>query len=320
MPSSNPRVSILIPTFNLENFIGPCVASALDQTYDNLEVIVSDDASDDATGQITRQFLADPRVRYERNPTNIGRVNNYRRLLYELASGDWVLMLDGDDCLVSPSYVAHAVELALSAPDVVLVFGKVLQGRALETSRISNPGALPPLMDGTEFFLKHPPFYDVMPLHMSCVFRRDTAIRTACYRHNILSTDLESFYRLMIGHRIGFVDEVAGFWRQHDRNISRRLSSQVCAKNLIVFTGPRNYARSLGLSSTSELQLWLRRGAARYVLGCLMRMLAARQFLEALHFIGCVLAFDIGILGHAIAQVVRRILLYSAIQRGSYRP
>jgi glycosyltransferase involved in cell wall biosynthesis len=316
MPSSNPRVSILIPTFNREKFIGPCVASALDQTYDNLEVIISDDASDDATRQITRQFLADPRVRYERNQTNIGRVNNYRRLLYELASGVWVLMLDGDDCLVSPSYVAHAVELALSAPDVVLVFGKVLQGPDLATSMISNPGALPPLMDGTEFFLKHPPFYDVMPLHMSCVFRRDAAIRAACYRHDILSTDLESFYRLMIGHRIGFIDEVGGFWRQHDRNISKHLCSEVCAKNLIVFTGPREYASSLGLSSAAELQHWLRRGAARYVLGCLAQMLAARQIFEVLRFTGHILKFDIGIFGYAMTRLIGR-LFRSAVRRES---
>jgi glycosyltransferase involved in cell wall biosynthesis len=319
MPRSNPRVSILIPTFNQEKFIGSCIASALDQTYDNLEVIVSDDASHDSTEQIARRFLSDPRVRYERNPINIGRVKNYRRLLYELASGDWVLMLDGDDCLLNSNYVLQAMGLALSAPDVVLVFGKVLQGQDVTTSTVPNhtPG-LQPLMGGAEFFLRHPPFYDVTPPHMTCLFRRDVAIRIACYRHDILSTDLESFYRLMIGHRIGFVDEIAGLWRQHDCNISKRLSSEVCAKNLIVFTGPREYASSLGLSSGSELEKWVRRGAARYVLGCLIQMFAARDLLEALRFTGYVLMFDIGILGHAIARVARRIFLHSAAQSNSY--
>jgi glycosyltransferase involved in cell wall biosynthesis len=321
MPRSNPRVSILIPTFNQEEFIGACIASALDQTYDNLEVIVSDDASTDSTEQIARRFLTDPRVRYERNPINIGRVKNYRRLLYELASGDWVLMLDGDDCLLNSNYVLQAMGLALSAPDVVLVFGKVLQGQDVTTATVANriPG-LRPLMGGTEFFLRHPPFYDVTPPHMTCLFRRDIAIRIACYRHDILSTDLESFYRLMIGHSIGFVDEVAGFWRQHDSNISKRASSQVCAKNLIVFTGPREYARSLGLWSPSELQDWLRKGAARYVLGCLVQMVAARHFLEALRFARHVLTFDIGIIGHAMTRVAARIFPYSAVHDGSHRP
>src|SRR5258708_1226983 len=128
MPNSNPTVSILIPTYNQEKFIDTCVTSALNQTYDNLEVIVIDDASDDPPRGVVGRALADPRLRYERNATNIGRVSNYRRLLCELASGDWVLMLDGDDYFINPEYVADAVELALSAPDVVLVFGKLRQG------------------------------------------------------------------------------------------------------------------------------------------------------------------------------------------------
>jgi len=314
MPSSNPRVSILIPTYNQVKFIAPCIASALDQTYDNLEAIVSDDASNDSTEQIVGQFLSDRRLRYERHSTNIGRLNNYRRLLYELASGDWVLMLDGDDCLLNSNYILHAVELALSAPDVVLVFGKVLEGQGISKSRVSTHMGLQPVMTGTEFFLRHPPFYDVTPPHMTCLFRRDVAIRTHCYRHDILSTDLESFYRLMIGHRIGFVDEIAGLWRQHDRNLSKRLSLEACSKNLIVFTGPRGYASSLGLSSESELQKWVRRGAARYVLGCLRQMFEARDLLEALRFAGYVLTFDVGIFGHAIARVARRIILRPAAQ------
>ncbi len=309
MPRQKPKASILIPTCNQENFIGSCVASALAQTYNNLEVIVSDDASNDKTEQIVRRFLDDPRFRYERNPANIGRVGNYRRLLYELASGDWVLMLDGDDCLVTPSYVAQALELALSAPDVVLVFGKVLQGDDIGAATVSNcaQGYQPSLVDGTKFFLQHPPFYDIMPLHLSCLFRRDVAIQTDCYRHDILSTDLESFYRLMIGHKAGFLDEVAGLWRQHARNASRSSSSEVCAKNLMVFTGPCEYAYSLGISSNAELTRWLRKGAARYFLGCLARMLADAHLLEALRFARYVANFDIGILGHVMIRVVRRI-------------
>lgn len=308
MPRHNPKASILIPTFNQEQFIGSCIASALAQTYNNLEVIVSDDASNDKTEQIARRFLDDPRFRYERNPANIGRVSNYRRLLYELATGDWVLMLDGDDCLVTRSYVAQALELALSAPDVALVFGKVLQGEEVGASTVSNcaQGYQPSLVDGTKFFLQHPPFYDIMPLHLSCLFRRDIAIQTDCYRYDILSTDLESFYRLMIGHKAGFLDEVAGLWRQHDRNASRHFSYEVCSKNLMVFTGPCEYAYSLGISSNAELKRWLRKGAARYFLGCLARMLAAARLLEALRFAGHVANFDIGILGHVMIRVIRR--------------
>ncbi len=317
MPRSNPKVSILIPTYNQDQFIEACIASALGQTYDNLEVIVCDDASDDATGAIARKLATTPRLRYERNTTNIGRVNNYRRLLNELASGEWALLLDGDDCLVNPNYVEHAVELALSAPDVAFVFGRILQGADPTSSVACSVPALPSLMDGTEFFLQHPPFYDVIPYHLTSLFRRSAAIRIRFYRHDILSTDLESLYRLMIGHRIGFVDEIAGLWRQHDRNMSRRSSYHACAKNLAVFTSLYEHACSLGVFSRSELDDWLRRGAARYVLFYLGRMLAEARFLDAVRLGGYATTIDVGILRYAAAGVANRILRLRADRPGS---
>jgi glycosyltransferase involved in cell wall biosynthesis len=311
MSTSKPKVSILIPTFNQERFINTCIASALAQTYDNLEVVVGDDASEDATGQLVYPFLADPRVHYERNPTNMGRTNNYRRLLNELATGDWVLMLDGDDCLVNFEYVAHALELALSAPDVVLVFGRMLQGLDIATSKQSAvPLGLQPIMDGTTFFSQHPPFYDATPYHLTCLFRRDAAIRGQCYRHDILSTDLESFYRLMIGHKIGFLNEVVGLWRQHDRNTSKTSSYNLLARNFVVFTGPYEYATSLGIFSKSELKCWRRKGAARYLLRSSGQMLANGHIIGALCLIGYVMMIDPGIVGHAIGRAIRWMMVH----------
>ena len=301
------KVSILIPTFNQEEFIGICIESALRQTYGDLEVIVSDDASTDATGRIARQFLTDPRVRYERNPRNMGRVGNYRRLLNELAAGDWVLILDGDDCLLNPHYVAHAMEIARSASDVVLVFGKQRQGRDSATSTVSNQDSkLPPVMDGSAFFLQHPPFFDVEPLLPTCLFQRNLAIRTGFFRHDILSSDFESLYRLMIGHKVGFLDEIAGLWRQHDRNASLTCSYGAFRANFTALTGPYENASALAIFSPAELKLWLRKGGARYFLFCLRRLLATGRIWDALRLTGYVLTLDGGIAGHALGRLAKR--------------
>ena len=63
MPTERPRVSIVTPVYNAERFIGACVRSVLDQTFDDWEQIIVDDGSSDATGDIARGF-DDPRVRY----------------------------------------------------------------------------------------------------------------------------------------------------------------------------------------------------------------------------------------------------------------
>jgi len=306
MARAGSKVSILIPTFNQEAFIGECITSALQQTYGDLEVVVSDDASTDATGRIARELKADPRLRYERNPVNLGRVGNYRRLLTELASGDWVLMLDGDDCLTNPSYVERAMELALSAADIVLVFGKELRGRDIATATVFRAADLPPLMDGSAFFLAHPPFGDVEPLQLTCLVRRNAALRADFYRADILSSDFESYYRLMLGHRVGFVDEIAGLWRQHELNASKSCSYPVYRSNFRALLGPYENAAALNIFPPRELKAWLRKGAGRYLLFCLRRLMVNGRMLDAMRMLAYVVSVDPAILGHALGRLARR--------------
>lgn len=80
--SEYPLVTIMIPTYNQSAFIVEAVESALMQDYENLEVIVLDDCSDDNTQKLLQAFNSDSRFYYHRNKKNIGRVKNYRKLLY----------------------------------------------------------------------------------------------------------------------------------------------------------------------------------------------------------------------------------------------
>src|SRR4029079_3420557 len=71
-----PLVSIIIPTFNRTQYLRTAVNSALAQTYGHIEVLIADDASSgDVRGSIA-DLLADPRVTYHRNPTNLGMGGN----------------------------------------------------------------------------------------------------------------------------------------------------------------------------------------------------------------------------------------------------
>jgi len=81
------KVTIMIPTYNQSAFILNAINSALDQNYPNLEVIVGDDASTDTTSEILKT-IDDSRLKIVRNTFNLGRVGNYRNLLYNHASGD----------------------------------------------------------------------------------------------------------------------------------------------------------------------------------------------------------------------------------------
>lgn len=88
-------ITVVIPTFNRENTIKRCIKSVLNQTYNDIEVIVVDDNSTDNTFKIISQ-MADNRIRYHRNKKNVGACAS-RNLGISMAKGDYIAFQDSDD-------------------------------------------------------------------------------------------------------------------------------------------------------------------------------------------------------------------------------
>ena len=94
----NCKISIIIPVYNVENFIAQCIESALNQTYKELEIIIVDDGSKDASGIICDKYSKkDDRiiVIHKKN----GGVSSARNKGLENATGKYVMFLDSDDFL-----------------------------------------------------------------------------------------------------------------------------------------------------------------------------------------------------------------------------
>lgn len=121
--SSQPLVSILIPVYNREKYLAECIQSALDQTWQQIEVIVVDNASTDGTWAICQDFARkDSRVRIFRNDTNIGPVRNWQRSMEE-AAGTYGKILFSDD-LISPEYLERTLPY-LADENVGFVFSAI---------------------------------------------------------------------------------------------------------------------------------------------------------------------------------------------------
>src|SRR5215831_17134423 len=100
-----PVATIGIPVYNGEAYLEEAIRSALAQTADDLEVVISDNASTDRTAEICNDYAQqDSRVRYFRNPRNLGAAPNYNIVLAN-ARGRYFKWLAHDD-RISPSYVA----------------------------------------------------------------------------------------------------------------------------------------------------------------------------------------------------------------------
>lgn len=287
---SSSRVSVLIPAYNQDHFLPAAVESALRQGYANLEIVIGDDCSTDRTGQIAARYAADTRVRYLRNASRLGRVANYRKLLAE-ATGEWVLMLDADDYLTNGDYIAHAMRLASSDPAVVLVIGKALSGGRVETAELLNAAIQESaVVDGSEFFLSYPALRAPVPLHLSCLYRRDRALDVHFYREDILSSDFESLYRLMLGHKIGVLNEVSGLWRQHKNNASKSIRYRDVARNLRMFKRTYAHARALRIFPNAVLNHWLNDALALYFVNNVGRYVRERRTMAALRLTATMVA------------------------------
>jgi glycosyltransferase involved in cell wall biosynthesis len=114
-----PRVSIGVPVFNGQAFLAKTVDSLLSQTFPDLEVVISDNASTDRTEEICREYAnRDPRVRYYRSDVNRGAVWNHNRV-FELARGEFFKWNSADD-FCAPRFVALCVAALDANPAAVM--------------------------------------------------------------------------------------------------------------------------------------------------------------------------------------------------------
>jgi glycosyltransferase involved in cell wall biosynthesis len=118
--SAYPLVTIAIPTRNRASLLKNCVASALAQTYSNIEVLVSDNASTDDTLETLRSFN-DPRLRILTNSENIGLTGNFNKCVYG-AAGDYLNIIS-DDNLLQPKFLEMCVALVKEEPGLPIVVG-----------------------------------------------------------------------------------------------------------------------------------------------------------------------------------------------------
>jgi len=125
MSDHKPRVSIGLPVYNGENFLKEALDSILNQTFEDFELIISDNASTDRTEEICREYLAkDSRIRYYRNSQNLGAAGNYNRV-FDLSRGEYFKWAAHDD-VCAPEYLECCVEVLEQNPSVVLCYPKTV--------------------------------------------------------------------------------------------------------------------------------------------------------------------------------------------------
>jgi len=117
-----PTVSVIIPSYNHEKFIEECIQSVLDQTFQDFEIIITDDASTDHTVELIENF-GDPRIKLFKHTKNQGASIASNNCINH-AQGKYIAMLSSDDAWY-PEKLEVQVNYLNQHPEIGAVFGKV---------------------------------------------------------------------------------------------------------------------------------------------------------------------------------------------------
>lgn len=139
-----PMVSIGVPVWNGENYLTTALDSLLSQTFTDFEVVISDNASSDRTQEIGMAYAArDRRVRYIRQPTNLGAAPNYNAVFRQGRGGPYFMWLAHDDVL-EPAFLERCVAALEGHPERVVAY-TLHHTIDSDGSQIATSGATPGL-------------------------------------------------------------------------------------------------------------------------------------------------------------------------------
>ncbi|GHT07349.1 hypothetical protein FACS189432_02410 [Bacteroidia bacterium] len=121
----DPLISVIVPIYKVEQYLHKCVDSIISQTYTNLEIILVDDGSPDNCGKLCDEY-ADKDSRIKVIHKENGGLVSARNAGYEIATGDWIMYLDGDDWIDINTF-EELVSYISKYEDIDVVFWKYIQ-------------------------------------------------------------------------------------------------------------------------------------------------------------------------------------------------
>ena len=227
----NSKVSILIPTYNREQYIKQVVASAINQTYKNIEIVIVDNKSSDNSWAILEDLAKkDPRIKIFQNQKNIGPVKNWQRCIDE-ATGKFGKILWSDD-LIAPDFLEKTIPFLEENDDVGFVYtGTEIffenSGKKKNVYFIGDTGIYTgeKYIDGVLFDGDYPvspgcALFRLSDLRQNLIVDIPNKISTDFSMHAI-GNDLLIF--LLTAHQYGkfaFVNKKLSFFRAHEGSIS----------------------------------------------------------------------------------------------------
>jgi glycosyltransferase involved in cell wall biosynthesis len=218
----SPKVTVCLPTFNKARYLPTAIESVLAQEFRDYELLIVDDASTDGTAEAVQSFH-DSRIKYIRNPENLGLVHNWNRCL-ELARAEYTIIFHDDDVML-PKLLRREVEVLESDPEVVLVH---TAAQPIDSNGavicVPPPHSWPALTSGLEFIIRNWGPKEVYVTMPSVMFRKSLALKLGAFNPDMqYRVDADLWQRLAFEGKIAYLDEVLISNRIHSSQTTQRI-------------------------------------------------------------------------------------------------
>lgn len=223
---SKTLISVIVPSFNHEEFISDCLESMIQQTYKNIEIVVGDDCSTDNSWEIIKSYRKKLEDRFSNvilfhNEENLGITANLNKML-KVCHGEYIKMASGDD-FFCPDCIEKMLEYALDNPSLGVIWtnGYVVP----EDSHPDN-------VKECEAFYKIAPqfqndkmveqlYKDNFIFALSVMYKRSLVECYGYYNEDLKIDDWDMWLRLATNHiQFGYLDEKLVYYRKNGKSIT----------------------------------------------------------------------------------------------------
>lgn len=219
---TKPLVSVCIPNYNYEKFIGETIESVLAQTYLNFELIIVDNGSTDSSVEIIKSYK-DPRIKFYQNEINIPVYQNINKA-QELAQGELIAVLHSDD-KYEPNFLEEIVSAYEKYPDKkVFVSGVYLLHHEENKIIIQSPFKTGGVKSQQEILLNLFKENNIGN-GVNVVYHRECLKKAGMFSDKFrYSADFDLWFRLAGLYDFVYVPKILTFYRIHDSNLSHTVN------------------------------------------------------------------------------------------------
>lgn len=226
-----PKISIIIPTWNRVEFLCRCIDSILQQSYQNIEIIVVNDCSTDNTAEVIKEkYGKNKKVIYIENETNLGPGGS-RQKAYLFSAGEYIIFADDDDYYIEPEFFKKALALFYDYDNLSMVCANSIIFNDVDKSFDFQPLTFCGTLKKEKFLFGFGSKYRKPNSTFPSIYKK-SVLEMADFENMEMMNDTSIYMRAACFGDVCMIKDWVGVYWVHETNISKNLPFNFIIENL----------------------------------------------------------------------------------------